>query len=100
MDAHTENFSNKMLQEIREKWLQTEGAKGLFGGTPYDEVEAYFNFSYFQLSSRLLHIETFDDRQRALREITQIKKELELCSRAFDYFVKMKIHDSQENHTE
>jgi hypothetical protein len=100
MDPHTENLSNKLLREIREQWLQTEGAKGLLDGTSYEEIEAYFRFSYFQLSSRLLHIETFDDRQRALREISQIKRELEVCLKAFEYFVKMKIQESQQNHTE
>ncbi len=100
MDPLTKNLSDKLLHEIREKWLQTEGAKGLFDGMPYDEVEAYFNFSYFQLSARLLCIETFDDRQRTLREITQIKKELELCSKTFAYFVKMKIQESQQSKPE
>lgn len=77
-----------LLEEIREQWRTTEGARSLFHGPPHEEVEAYFRFSYFQLTARMLMLESVEDKRKALLEIQQIRNELTVCFKAFDYLVK------------
>jgi hypothetical protein len=92
VNQDAKSVHEQLIEEIRQNWLQTRGGKGLFEGEPHDEVECYFNFSYFQLKSRLLLMEMLDDPQKLMqelpRQLQEIRKELIVCAKVFDYFVK------------